>query len=106
MIHWLKTAQSHFEEIWEGRKTSELRSTQDREFEIDTILILGEATMNARANRAVIVRVTHVLPVLERQEAVLSFIVLGKISEDSLQLFTYHTITLESEQWGATQRKE
>jgi hypothetical protein len=41
-IHHLKTVQPHFSEVWFGRKTFEIRSTNDRIFQVGDTLLLKE----------------------------------------------------------------
>jgi hypothetical protein len=41
-VHELKTLPQYFQAIWEGRKTFELRCTDDRQFYEGSVLILRE----------------------------------------------------------------
>jgi len=57
-IHELKCRPDAFKEIWEDRKTCELRR-DDRGFEVGHLLLLRE--FDPDSVRSVIVRVTHII---------------------------------------------
>jgi hypothetical protein len=78
-IHHLKTVQPHFSEVWFGRKTFEMRSTNDRTFQVGDTLLLKEWKKEEAVftGKGIEAKITHVLegPVfgLEAGYAILSF---------------------------------
>lgn len=59
----LKTSENHFNDIWIGLKTFEMRSTADRTFKPGQHLMLREAQLNSSifTGHAIEVSITHVL---------------------------------------------
>lgn len=63
-IHELKTIQPHFDALWEGRKTFELRRN-DRAFQVGDILRLMEWREGYYTGREFKCRITYILPKYE-----------------------------------------
>ena len=57
----LKTVNPHFQNVWFGRKTFELRFTKDRDFVVGQSLLLREFTTDGFTDRAVWVDISHIL---------------------------------------------
>jgi hypothetical protein len=59
----LKTSENHFQDIWNGIKTFEIRSTADRTFKVGQHLLLRETCLNSSEfkGRAIEVKITHLL---------------------------------------------
>lgn len=112
MIHWLKTEQPYFEDVWNFDKPFEIRK-DDRKYQIDDILILAELLPPSvvqkvnTAPRAIIARVTSFVDDqfdgLNVDYKALGLVILGRISEDDLKLFEYTRTEISSTQW--TSRK-
>lgn len=115
MIHWLKTDPPYFEEVWQGRKPFEVRYN-DRNYQVDDILILAEKTEQSdkprpanSSEKAVIARVISVLssesfPLgLQEGYCTLGLHIIGKLYGDDVDLFQYHTTSVTSEDWKSRQ---
>lgn len=62
MTHELKTVNPHFTDVWEGRKTFEIRKN-DRDFKIGDSLILKEydPSTDSYSGRKITCQITHIL---------------------------------------------
>lgn len=58
--HALKTVEPHFTELWEGRKTFELRKN-DRDFKVGDRLFLRLYDGQTFGNKGLMAEVTHIL---------------------------------------------
>lgn len=106
MIHWLKTEEIYFDDVWDFAKPYEVRDDRDRNFDVGDILILGEGIQNARAPRAVVARVksimTDAFPGIAKGYVGLGLLILGHFSEDDLTLFTHNTGHVSCVEWRHT----
>lgn len=111
MIHWLKTEQWAFEDVWDGNKPYEVRK-DDRKYKRNDVLILAEllpkdvVQITNTTPRAVIARVDSVMndtfDGLSPGYVGLGLTILGRINENDIALYTYSKRVIVSEQWSAT----
>lgn len=102
MIHWLKTDHAYFQESWAGSKPFEIRQN-DRDFQVDDIVILADGIEPAKATRAIITRVTNVHDQYTLGGwVVLGLHKLGHIDDSELALFEYRTTTVHGYQWTSS----
>lgn len=111
MIHWLKTVDAIFDIVWDFDKAFEIRQ-DDRNYQLDDILILARGTEDSKAAKAVIAQVTSIITSgccdgLAAGYVGLGIKILGRLSDlDELSLFTYHRQSLTSEEWSSKRKVE
>lgn len=109
MIHWLKTDPEYFQLVWDGDKQYEIR-LNDRDYQIDDILILADGTQTARAERAVIARVVSRLgdnfPGIGTGFVGLGLLILGKIYGDDMDLYEYSRTTWQCKEWRGVRKAQ
>ena len=106
MIHWLKTVQPHFDDVWNGDKPYEIRNN-DRMFLEGDLLILAEGTGDGRAPRTVVARVKQVLSRFEGLTdgyVALGLQILGRMSDDEFKLYEHHATEITSKEWTCWRR--
>lgn len=85
-VHYLKTFEYHFESIWNGQKTFEIRFN-DRKFKCGDILVLCERRRKRDTGRKIVAIILHTLKNYEGIEngyIILSLLICRKISADQI----------------------